>query len=39
MKDGRIVETGATRQVMERPRDPYTATLVAAAGMVEPILV
>ncbi len=38
MKDGRIVETGATRQVMERPSDPYTATLVAAAaGVVEPV--
>ena len=37
MKDGRIVETGATRQVMERPSDPYTATLVAAARVVEPV--
>ena len=35
MKDGRIVENGATRQVMERPSDPYTAALVAAAGVVD----
>ncbi len=37
MKNGRIVETGATRQVMERPCHPYTATLVAAAGIIEPV--
>ena len=37
MKDGRILETGPTRQVMERPSDAYTATLVAAAGVIEPV--
>ena len=31
MKDGRIVETGRTRDVLERPSDPYTASLVQAA--------
>ena len=36
MKDGRIVETGATAQVMRHPRDPYTASLIAAAALVEP---
>ncbi len=29
MKDGRIVETGPTEDVMTRPADPYTAALVA----------
>ncbi len=31
MKGGRLVETGATREVLERPRDSYTRSLVAAA--------
>ena len=30
MKDGRIVETGSTAEVLSAPRDPYTAALVAA---------
>ncbi len=30
MQHGRIVETGPTREVMARPRDPYTARLVGA---------
>jgi molybdate transport system ATP-binding protein len=29
MRDGRIIETGATRDVFERPRTPFTAALVA----------
>ena len=33
MRNGRIVETGATAQVMEHPADPYTAALVAAADL------
>jgi microcin C transport system ATP-binding protein len=32
MKDGRIVESGTVRQVLESPADPYTRTLVAAAS-------
>jgi ABC-type dipeptide/oligopeptide/nickel transport system ATPase component len=28
---GRVVEDGPVRQVLEDPRDPYTARLVAAA--------
>ena len=31
MKDGRIVEEGPTHAVMDAPRDPYTAALIAAA--------
>lgn len=30
MKDGRMVEYGETRQVLEHPRDSYTRTLMAA---------
>lgn len=33
MKDGRIVETGPTEEIMQRPRDRYTATLVGAATL------
>ena len=32
MKDGRILETGPTSQVLGAPRDAYTRTLVAAAS-------
>lgn len=32
MKDGRIVESGAVGEVLEKPRDPYTRTLVAASA-------
>jgi len=31
MKDGRIVERGATREIFERPRQDYTRRLIAAA--------
>jgi microcin C transport system ATP-binding protein len=31
MKDGKIVETGATERVMTEPRHPYTRALMAAA--------
>ncbi len=32
MKDGEIVEAGTVRDVLDRPREPYTRTLVAAAS-------
>ncbi|MDY5132402.1 ABC transporter ATP-binding protein [Actinotignum urinale] len=31
MKDGKIVESGATEQILRKPRHPYTQTLVDAA--------
>jgi microcin C transport system ATP-binding protein len=31
MKDGRVVEAGPAAEVFERPREPYTRALVAAA--------
>jgi microcin C transport system ATP-binding protein len=31
MKDGRIVEAGATDRVMDNPEHPYTKALMAAA--------
>ena len=31
MKDGKLVEEGATEKVMSAPRDPYTRKLMAAA--------
>jgi len=31
MKDGRIVEQGPTQDIVERPREPYTRSLLAAA--------
>ena len=34
MRDGKIVETGSTRQVLETPQSDYTAKLVTAAFQV-----
>jgi len=31
LKDGEIVESGNTEQVIERPRHPYTQSLVQAS--------
>jgi microcin C transport system ATP-binding protein len=31
MKDGKVVESGTVEQVLQRPQNPYTQTLVAAA--------
>ncbi|MGW2094924.1 dipeptide ABC transporter ATP-binding protein [Promicromonospora sukumoe] len=36
MREGRIVETGATAQVLGAPADPYTRALVAAAPVADP---
>ncbi len=36
MKDGRIVETGPTREVLARPQHPYTKMLIAAVPSVAP---
>jgi len=32
MRSGRIIETGTVREVLKSPREPYTRTLVRAAG-------
>jgi microcin C transport system ATP-binding protein len=32
MKDGQVVESGSVHEVLQRPRNPYTQTLVAAAS-------
>lgn len=34
MRDGRMVEEGSAAEVLERPRDPYTAALVAASDLL-----
>ena len=34
MKDGRIVERGATDEVLLRPRDEYTRTLLSAIPVI-----
>jgi microcin C transport system ATP-binding protein len=31
MKSGKVVEEGPARQIFERPREPYTKALLAAA--------
>jgi ABC-type microcin C transport system duplicated ATPase subunit YejF len=31
MKDGRIIEQGAANEIVERPREPFTRALIAAA--------
>ncbi|MGH6843645.1 MAG: dipeptide ABC transporter ATP-binding protein, partial [Methylocella sp.] len=35
MKDGRIVEQGRANEIVERPREPYTKSLIAAAFQSE----
>ena len=35
MKDGRIVEQGPAREIVERPRAPYTRSLIEAAFQTE----
>jgi ABC-type microcin C transport system duplicated ATPase subunit YejF len=35
MKDGRIVEQGAAREIVEHPREAYTRALIAAAFQTE----
>jgi ABC-type microcin C transport system duplicated ATPase subunit YejF len=35
MKDGRIIEQGASQEIIEHPREPYTRALIAAAFETE----
>jgi microcin C transport system ATP-binding protein len=37
LRDGRVVERGATADVFERPRDAYTRALIAAALQLEAV--
>jgi peptide/nickel transport system ATP-binding protein len=34
LKDGRVVEEGTTRELLDRPREPYTQRLIAAVPRV-----
>jgi putative phosphonate transport system ATP-binding protein len=34
MKDGKVIETGLTDQVLDDPRHPYTQLLVASVPQV-----
>jgi peptide/nickel transport system ATP-binding protein len=34
LKDGRVVEQGATREILDHPREPYTQRLIAAVPRV-----
>ncbi len=36
MQDGRIVEQGATQQVLQHPSEPYTQRLLAAVPVADP---
>src|SRR5207253_1265953 len=38
MRGGRVVAAGPTTEIFERPRDPYTKALMAAAFDLEPVL-
>lgn len=38
MQSGRQVELGATRQILDEPRDPYTAALVASSRALDDFL-
>jgi len=35
MRAGRVVEQGTAREIFERPKDPYTRALLAAAFDLE----
>jgi ABC-type microcin C transport system duplicated ATPase subunit YejF len=35
MKDGQIIEQGPAHEIVERPREPYTRALIAAAFLAE----
>ncbi len=37
MRGGRVVVAGPTAEIFERPRDPYTKALMAAAFDLEPV--
>ena len=36
MKDGKIVEEGATDAIFSAPKEPYTKTLIGAAYNIAP---
>ena len=37
MQHGKIVEQGATGQILRHPRDPYTQRLIAAVPVPDPV--